>query len=895
MKTNDNAYSNKPLYSKDMTDIMRRINRVEDSLNFSYAEAPTYNFSSVAAVGAGGELGTTKIADPISPYFAYSTSTGALMMFDVNVAGEIFVACGAADATLYSGGSGTFRFSTSTWVFKYTSGGILVAKYNCSETGGGITNIALDHSGNLYLFKVSGATSILAYKYSEGGVYDSTITITTSAGSTEPHTAPFSVVVDTSGVFYYSIKDAGGVATAPAVGGTATVLVTASQIATDYNTTTSESASTAGIFHLTLNSAGKLIGRVLVGAGPLSLLAYSTAGSFLGGIDLDGIVVNRQGARRERCQKSHINGSDYHYYASSSAHGGIHTLHTLDVSAYTYSSDKGAWTYDTPNVGVTKTFGEESAANLGAGMWSFSGVVVNGKAVFFKEPSNLDITSNTSIVPSIMMVEMAVATGVMASAYRTLSIPSDEQSVSMVGGKVASGASNFSFDVDDSGNVYVLDIENQIIRKWDSSGVFERKFGGTSVSAGALWGATRIACAGDSFIIVYDHQVQEIIIYNATGTVTGSFSVTSYPKLVSIAASTSAIYGILTTSTNYTLVKWSYSGVEQATLVLSGTVYAHLAVGLNGFVYTGNMSVSGNSWDIYDSLFTLIDDSSGVAANWKAHIWQYLDVFDADIVETGIVAYNSGFTLALEASSQETPNTKIMLSSPDGDILNSSNPVLDVDDVFIGGGVRFKTVGGVHTLYVCNRNQVYDTPDGETLRPIVKKWTVTLTLTSTTGGGGGGGSQSFDQTEFNLKPVRYAEEDVSMGIPDGGVNIPATDALVEGIVGEKTDFRPYHYIEQARRTIERLITQNSGLGIPLNNPATNTPYNWNDSDADNLYFAAMSEGNFASRYGLSSVGYRWSRPHIVDPGSKINDVDIGELDVLSKALERAAISQGLIT
>lgn len=158
----------------------------------------------------------------------------------------------------------------------------------------------------------------------------------------------------------------------------------------------------------------------------------------------------------------------------------------------------------------------------------------------------------------------------------------------------------------------------------------------------------------------------------------------------------------------------------------------------------------------------------------------------------------------------------------------------------------------------------------------------------------GGSSQSYDQTEFELKPANPNAAAVSFGTPDAGVNVPATDALVEGIVGGKTDFRPYRYVEQVRLAVETLASTNASLGIPLLNPATSNAYTWDDADADNLYNVALGQGNFASDLGISTVGYRWARPHIATKEHEVFDVDVGELDVITKELERAAIAQGLL-
>jgi hypothetical protein len=98
------------------------------------------------------------------------------------------------------------------------------------------------------------------------------------------------------------------------------------------------------------------------------------------------------------------------------------------------------------------------------------------------------------------------------------------------------------------------------------------------------------------------------------------------------------------------------------------------------------------------------------------------------------------------------------------------------------------------------------------------------------------------QTYFNA----YDPEPVSLGAPDGGVSIPALDGLsVESVPGSKLAAQ---IIEDMRNAIEALASF-------YENAVTGDPFNWTNSDEDNLYSIAVD----TTDYGDTGTQYDWHR------------------------------------
>jgi sugar lactone lactonase YvrE len=109
---------------------------------------------------------------------------------------------------------------------------------------------------------------------------------------------------------------------------------------------------------------------------------------------------------------------------------------------------------------------------------------------------------------------------------------------------------------------------------------------------------------------------------------------------------------------------------------------------------------------------------------------------------------------------------------------------------------------------------------------------------------------------------------VSLGLPDGGIAVPALDALDNGkaLVAPET-------LDQMRRPIEVLAPG-------FINGATSNPFNWIDLDPDNLYFVSLGDRDTSPTdfgFATPSPAYDWERMLAQMRKTKTVDLDIGEI------------------
>ena len=132
----------------------------------------------------------------------------------------------------------------------------------------------------------------------------------------------------------------------------------------------------------------------------------------------------------------------------------------------------------------------------------------------------------------------------------------------------------------------------------------------------------------------------------------------------------------------------------------------------------------------------------------------------------------------------------------------------------------------------------------------------------------------------------------SMGVVDGGVHIPATDAIYTGPpdseLGAGVHYDPtahWKYIVDVRNAIQGIV----GSGL-INNPATGNAFDWDENSADNLYYVAMNDKR--TMFGATGSKYTWERTLYKRSHT---DIDIGEIDACVSTLRAAAVTQGLLT
>lgn len=138
-------------------------------------------------------------------------------------------------------------------------------------------------------------------------------------------------------------------------------------------------------------------------------------------------------------------------------------------------------------------------------------------------------------------------------------------------------------------------------------------------------------------------------------------------------------------------------------------------------------------------------------------------------------------------------------------------------------------------------------------------------------------------TLFNIIAVSQTEffgysitSKASLGTPDGGVQVPADNALCSAGVA----LVPNHILDM-RAAVERIVTYHY-----WKNPATNHPYNWTSGSADNLYRIAMGD---RTAYGATGgIRYVWTRTLAQMPGTAPYDIDIGEVHECVRVLKVAA-------
>ena len=132
------------------------------------------------------------------------------------------------------------------------------------------------------------------------------------------------------------------------------------------------------------------------------------------------------------------------------------------------------------------------------------------------------------------------------------------------------------------------------------------------------------------------------------------------------------------------------------------------------------------------------------------------------------------------------------------------------------------------------------------------------------------GCFSYEQTVF----FAYLDAGKSpLGVPDGGVAVPADNALAD------TPFTP-NPLADMRAAILGVVNTNR-----LKSPAGNV-FNWKAGSPDNLYFIAMGD---RSAYGaIGGPRYTWTRTLAQMANTPPYDLDIGEVYECVRVLKTAA-------
>lgn len=162
----------------------------------------------------------------------------------------------------------------------------------------------------------------------------------------------------------------------------------------------------------------------------------------------------------------------------------------------------------------------------------------------------------------------------------------------------------------------------------------------------------------------------------------------------------------------------------------------------------------------------------------------------------------------------------------------------------------------VQEVFIAETNavKVYDSQDGTLLR--------TLNTFAYT---------QYTQTEFFRYPTASLGDKESLGTPDGGVSIPALDALFSDDSGNPIPFRPNTIVDM-RDAIEAVL-------VNYVNVVTGNAFNFTASSADNLYHVAVSSGV-----------YDWDRPLASDLARKIMRIDdLNEIDLCRAKLASSAL------
>jgi len=116
----------------------------------------------------------------------------------------------------------------------------------------------------------------------------------------------------------------------------------------------------------------------------------------------------------------------------------------------------------------------------------------------------------------------------------------------------------------------------------------------------------------------------------------------------------------------------------------------------------------------------------------------------------------------------------------------------------------------------------------------------------------------------------------SLGVPDGGVSVPADNALFD----QPDAIFSVRNLLDMRETIERVAPE-------YKNAATGNPFNFTDQSADNLYFVAMGD---RTKYGaVGGARYDWTRTESALERSDAYYIDIGEILETVVELEGSAL------
>jgi hypothetical protein len=139
--------------------------------------------------------------------------------------------------------------------------------------------------------------------------------------------------------------------------------------------------------------------------------------------------------------------------------------------------------------------------------------------------------------------------------------------------------------------------------------------------------------------------------------------------------------------------------------------------------------------------------------------------------------------------------------------------------------------------------------------------------------------EGIPSTEFFAYQNGAAPE--SLGAPDGGVAVPALQALAKApasgaAFADGADFLPENDYIQMRAAIEALAPF-------YENSVTGNPFNWTNGSADNLYFVAMGD---RTKYGATGgAKYDWTHDLATLRGQVPYDIDIGEIEECIAKLE----------
>ena len=134
-----------------------------------------------------------------------------------------------------------------------------------------------------------------------------------------------------------------------------------------------------------------------------------------------------------------------------------------------------------------------------------------------------------------------------------------------------------------------------------------------------------------------------------------------------------------------------------------------------------------------------------------------------------------------------------------------------------------------------------------------------------------GGTGAIDQTEFFRYPDPGALTNAeSLGTPDGGVAVPATDALQYLTSGKRHS--PHHgMLADMREAIETLAPY-------FLNSATSNAFNVDQEDADNIFNVAIESGQ-----------YDWTTPGEVAK-QMMRATDFSDMDLVLTELEGASLA-----